>query len=37
MARILKKDKFQKGENVIACRYDSAREAIKGIKEDLFS
>lgn len=37
MARILKRDKFQKGENVIARRYDNAREAINGIKEDLFS
>ena len=37
MSKILKRDKFQKGENVIACRYDNAREAIKGIKEDLFS
>ena len=37
MARILKRDRLQKGEDVIAGRYDNAREAIKGIKEDLFS
>lgn len=37
MARILKNDKFQKGEDVIACSYANAREAIKEIKKDLFS
>ena len=37
MARILKHDKFQEGENVIACRYDNAREAIRELKKDLFS
>ena len=37
MARILKTDRFQEGEDIIAGRYDNAREAIKGIKEDLFS
>lgn len=34
--KILKTDRFQKGEDVIACKYNSAREAIKGIHRDLF-
>lgn len=36
MARILKNDKFQEGEDVIACNYASAREAIREIKRNLF-
>ena len=35
-ARILKTDRFQKGENVLGCEYVSAREAIKKIHHDLF-
>ena len=37
MARILKNDRFQKGEDVIASNYATAREAIKAIKQELFS
>ena len=37
MVKILKTDKFQKGENVIACKYKSAKEAIREIHKSLFT
>ena len=37
MAKIFKTDKFQKGEDVIACKYKSAKEAIKEIRKSLFT
>ncbi len=37
MVKILKIDKFQKGEDVIACKYKNAREAIKEIHKSLFT
>ena len=36
MVKILKVDEFQEGQDVIACRYDSARKAIIGITKNLF-
>ena len=36
VVKILKTDKPQKGEDVIACQYKTAREAIKGINKELF-
>lgn len=35
-ARILKIDKFQKGEDVMVCKYASAKEAKIGILQSLF-
>ena len=34
--KILQKDKFQKGENIIVCQYTTARQAIKEIHKDIF-
>ena len=36
MARILKNDRFQKGEDVAAGNYATANEAVRAIKRDLF-
>jgi hypothetical protein len=36
MARILKEDRYQKGQDDIACTYKSAKEAIREMKKDLF-
>ena len=36
MVKILTEDRYQKGEDVIACNYTSARKAIKEIHKKLF-